>query len=248
MPGDTDELAWWQKDNFFFMMFYNLWKDSFTRELTPYVIIYFFFFFFFAKETFSTKKNHLKRILFIDHRYLSIVCHRSSYIQCIHVFNSHIILKFIRKFYLKHTSLSLSLYLFLSFFSIWIDIDKSVINDKLLRELGSAKFRWRGGASTSSVTRAINPSPFHPFVLERSELRSYKIRALFIIQVEQRFFFFDFLNCDYLTFYILQILLFHSFLLFILIFYFYSYFWHRKNAKLLKKIFIMLDKYGSPIR
>lgn len=77
----------------------------------------FLFLFFFAKETFSTKKNHLKRILFIDHRYLSIVCHRSSYIQCIHVFNSHIILKFIRKFYLKHTSLSL----FLSFSLFLLD-------------------------------------------------------------------------------------------------------------------------------
>ena len=192
MPGDTDELAWWQKENFFF---YDVLQsmERFVHTRAHAICYYLFLFlFFFAKETFSTKKNHLKRILFIDHRYLSIVCHRSSYIQCIHVFNSHIILKFIRKFYLKHTSLSLSLYLFLSFFSIWIDIDKSVINDKLLRELGSAKFRWRGGASTSSVTRAINPSPFHPFVLERSELRSYKIRALFIIQVEQRFFFFWF--------------------------------------------------------
>ena len=110
MPGDTDELAWWQKENFFFMVFYNLWKDSFTRELTPYVIYscFSFFFFFFRQRNFLDEEESFKRILFIDHRYLSIVCHRSSYIQCIHVFNSHIILKFIRKFYLKHTSLSLS--------------------------------------------------------------------------------------------------------------------------------------------
>ena len=105
-----------KREFFFYDVLQSMERFVHTRA---HAICYylFLFLFFFAKETFSTKKNHLKRILFIDHRYLSIVCHRSSYIQCIHVFNSHIILKFIRKFYLKHTSLSL----FLSFSLFLLD-------------------------------------------------------------------------------------------------------------------------------